>query len=106
MMRTGKSYVLGRHADGDFAMWDHTVSHPVERYPAGEFAYAKANRDLDTAENIPLSLGAAQPAAARGRSGMTALIVLVLLFAGIYLWVHAHRYSGCVFSPPGIFEWP
>ncbi len=108
-MRVGKSYVLGRHSDGGFAVWDQTVAQPVERYGPGDFG--QANRELDFAENMPAAaqqpaVATAAPAAARGSSGLISLLVLVLVFAGIYLYVHAHRYTGCTFAAPGIFEWP
>lgn len=104
-MRTGKTYVLGRHVDGGFAVWDQTISRPVERYAAAD--YSQANREMDFAENMPIPpQGAVAVAAQGGHGGLITLLVLVLVFAGIYLWVHAHRYSGCVLAPPGIFEWP
>lgn len=95
MTRTGKSYVLGRHADGGFAVWDQTVQQPVERYGPADFG--QANRELDFAENMP----AVQPAMAvtsqRSNSSLITVVVLVLVFAGIYLYLHAHRYS-CNYS--------
>ncbi len=102
-MRTGQSYVLGRHVDGGFATWDQTVPQPVARYGPGD--WARANTDLDTAEKAPAQF-AAPTSAAHSYAGLIPLVVLVLFVAAVYVWYHAHRYSGCVVAPPGIFDWP
>lgn len=107
-MRMGKSYVLGRHTDGGFAVWDHTNPEPEARYAPND--WARANHELDIVENPPPppppSLNRPQVVMApRSYGGVITLMVLLPLVAGLYLWLHAHRYSGCLIAP-GIFDWP
>lgn len=105
VMRAGKSYVLGRHAGGGFAIWDQTVAQPVERYGPGRLRPGQPRARLRGEHAGPAADGGRAGRSAR-LSGLISLIVLVLVFAGIYLYVHAHRYTGCTFTTPGIFEWP
>jgi len=79
------------------------VQQPVARYPAGD--WAKANREFDLADGGP-GPSVAPAGAPSGSGSRVTVIVLVLIVGLAYIWIHAHRYGGCVLNPPGIFDWP
>ena len=100
-MRVGNMYVVGRHADGGFAVWDQTSPLPEARY--GPTDWATASADLDTVEAAAVRPPASDSSSSS--SGIVGLLIFVLIVGAIYVWYHAHRYSGCVISP-GLFAWP
>lgn len=94
VMRTSKSYVLGRFAGGGFAIWDQTDTLPVSEYPEND--WVQANDDLDKVEAGPAVRSAKMPSRSKEIAGS---IALALFIVGIYVWWHSHRYSGCYIRP-------
>jgi len=100
VLRVGKVYVIGRHVDGGFAVWDQTIAAPVRRDSASD--WPKVNEELDQAE-----ASAGPPGPSWWRRWLVrilvALFVLILIVA--YAYVHMASYNGCL-NPPGLFSWP
>lgn len=108
IIRVGTQYALGRLTTGGLGVWDTQASSAlVAQYPDTQAAWQEASQAFEHAESNTrqtVSTAGGQHVAGRSRQPIAIIVILVILIGG-YLFIHAHKYENCIITP-SVLAWP